>query len=88
MSIVYRFTYIHDSAFSFSNGSAHISVNANVAITTGILSFKLDKFVAENLHKILETYELPKNLKEQLNVKVVTNEENIYTFNAHKYKTS
>ena len=29
---------------------------------------ELDKFVAENLHKILETYELPKNLKEQLNV--------------------
>lgn len=28
----------------------------------------LDKFVAENLHKALETYELPKNLKEQLNI--------------------
>lgn len=29
---------------------------------------ELDKFVAENLHKALETYELPKNLKEQLNI--------------------
>lgn len=29
---------------------------------------ELDKFVAENLHKILETYELPKNLKEKLNI--------------------
>lgn len=29
----------------------------------------LDKFVAENLHKILETYELPKNIKEKLNIK-------------------
>ena len=28
----------------------------------------LDKFVAENLHRILETYELPKNLKEKLNI--------------------
>ena len=28
----------------------------------------LDKYVAENLHKILETYELPKNIKEQLNI--------------------
>ena len=28
----------------------------------------LDKFVAENLHKVLETYELPKNLKEQLHI--------------------
>ena len=28
----------------------------------------LDKFVAENLHKALETYELPKNIKEQLNI--------------------
>ena len=28
----------------------------------------LDKFVAENLHKILETYELPKNIKEQLHI--------------------
>ena len=28
----------------------------------------LDKFVAENLHKALETYELPKNLKEQLHI--------------------
>ena len=26
----------------------------------------LDKFVAENLHKILETYELPNNIKESL----------------------
>ena len=30
---------------------------------------ELDKFVAENLHKILENYELPKKLKEKLNVK-------------------
>ena len=29
----------------------------------------LDKFVAENLHKVLETYELPKNIKEKLNIK-------------------
>ena len=29
----------------------------------------LDKFVAENLHRILETYELPENLKEKLNIK-------------------
>ena len=29
---------------------------------------ELDKFVAENLHKALETYELPKNLKEKLNI--------------------
>ena len=29
----------------------------------------LDKFVAENLHKTLETYELPKNIKEKLNIK-------------------
>ena len=29
----------------------------------------LDKFVAENLHKALETYELPKNIKEKLNIK-------------------
>lgn len=29
---------------------------------------ELDKFVAENLHRILENYELPKNLKEKLNV--------------------
>lgn len=29
---------------------------------------ELDKFVAENLHKILESYELPKNIKEKLNV--------------------
>ena len=28
----------------------------------------LDKFVAENLHKILETYELPKNVKEKLGI--------------------
>lgn len=28
----------------------------------------LDKFVAENLHKALETYELPQNLKEKLNI--------------------
>jgi hypothetical protein len=28
----------------------------------------LDKFVAENLHKILESYELPKNIKEQLGI--------------------
>ena len=28
----------------------------------------LDKFVAENLHKILESYELPKNIKEKLNI--------------------
>ena len=27
-----------------------------------------DKFVAENLHRILETYELPKNLKQKLNI--------------------
>ena len=29
----------------------------------------LDKFVAENLHRVLETYELPKNIKEKLNIK-------------------
>ena len=29
---------------------------------------ELDKFVAENLHKALETYELPKSLKEKLNI--------------------
>ena len=29
----------------------------------------LDKFVAENLHKALETYELPKNIKKKLNIK-------------------
>ncbi len=28
----------------------------------------LDKFVAENLHKILEKYELPKNIKEKLGI--------------------
>lgn len=28
----------------------------------------LDKYVAENLHKVLETYELPKNLKEKLGI--------------------
>ena len=28
----------------------------------------LDKFVAENLHKILESYELPKNIKEKLGI--------------------
>ena len=28
----------------------------------------LDKFVAENLHRILESYELPKNIKEKLNI--------------------
>ena len=28
----------------------------------------LDKFVAENIHKTLENYELPKNLKEKLNI--------------------
>ena len=28
----------------------------------------LDKFVAENLHKILERYELPKNIKEKLGI--------------------
>ena len=30
---------------------------------------ELDKFVAENLHRILETYELPKELKKKLGVK-------------------
>ena len=30
---------------------------------------ELDKYVAENLHKILETYELPKGIKEKLNIK-------------------
>ena len=30
---------------------------------------ELDKFVAENLHKILEKYELPKNIKKKLNIK-------------------
>ena len=29
---------------------------------------ELDKYVAENLHKILENYELPKNIKNQLNI--------------------
>ena len=29
---------------------------------------ELDKFVAENLSKLLETYELPKNVKEKLNI--------------------
>ena len=29
----------------------------------------LDKFVAVNLHRILETYELPKEIKEKLNIK-------------------
>ena len=29
----------------------------------------LDKFVATNLHRILETYELPKEVKEKLNIK-------------------
>ena len=33
---------------------------------------KLDKFVAENLHRILETYELPKIIKEKLNIKSKT----------------
>ena len=28
----------------------------------------LDKFVAENLHRLLETYELPKNIKEKLGI--------------------
>ena len=28
----------------------------------------LDKFVAENLHRILESYELPNNIKEKLNI--------------------
>lgn len=28
----------------------------------------LDKYVAENLHKVLETYELPKNIKEKLGI--------------------
>ena len=28
----------------------------------------LDKFVAENLHKALETYDLPNNIKEKLNI--------------------
>lgn len=28
----------------------------------------LDKFVAENLHRILENYDLPKNIKEKLNI--------------------
>ncbi|MBQ9023938.1 MAG: toll/interleukin-1 receptor domain-containing protein [Bacilli bacterium] len=28
----------------------------------------LDKFVAENLHKILESYDLPKNIKDKLNI--------------------
>ena len=30
---------------------------------------ELDKFVAVNLHRILETYELPKELKQKLNIK-------------------
>lgn len=29
---------------------------------------ELDKFVAENLHRILESYELPKNIKEKLKI--------------------
>lgn len=29
---------------------------------------ELDKYVAENLHKVLETYELPKNIKEKLGI--------------------
>ena len=29
----------------------------------------LDKYVAENLHKVLETYELPKNVKNKLGIK-------------------
>ena len=29
---------------------------------------ELDKYVAENLHKILETYELPKNVKQKLGI--------------------
>ena len=29
---------------------------------------ELDKFVAENLHKMLESYDLPKNIKEKLNI--------------------
>ena len=33
---------------------------------------ELDKFVAENLHKILESYELPKNIKKKLNIKSKT----------------
>ena len=32
----------------------------------------LDKYVAKNLHKILETYELPKNVKEKLQISVRT----------------
>ena len=28
----------------------------------------LDKYVAENLHKILETYELPKSVKQKLGI--------------------
>ena len=30
---------------------------------------ELDKFVAEKLHHILETYKLPKNVKKKLNIK-------------------
>ena len=30
---------------------------------------ELDKYVAENLHKILESYELPRNIKKKLNIK-------------------
>ena len=33
---------------------------------------ELDKFVAENLHKILESYELPRNVKKKLNIKSKT----------------
>ena len=33
---------------------------------------ELDKFVAENLHKILETYDLPKNIKDKLGIKTKT----------------
>ena len=29
---------------------------------------ELDKYVAENMHRVLENYELPKNLKEKLNI--------------------
>lgn len=29
---------------------------------------ELDKYVAENLHRILESYDLPKNIKEKLNI--------------------
>ena len=29
---------------------------------------ELDKFVAENLHHILESYDLPKSIKEKLSI--------------------